>query len=41
MFAGVLLIAVAARWSPDRQFVHDLLCGTRLVDARHHPVPRA
>jgi uncharacterized RDD family membrane protein YckC len=41
MFAGVLLIAVAGRWSPDRQFVHDLLCGTRLVDARHHPVPRA
>ena len=41
MFAGVLLIAVAGRWSPDRQFVHDLICGTRLVDARHHPVPRA
>lgn len=41
MFAGVLLIAVAGRWSPDRQFIHDLLCGTRLVDARHHPVPRA
>lgn len=41
MFAGVLLIAVAARWSPGKQFVHDLICGTRLVDARHHPVPRA
>ena len=41
MFAGVLLIAVAGRWSPDRQFVHDLLCGTRLVDARHDPSPRA
>jgi len=35
MFAGLLLIAVAGRWSPDRQFIHDLLCGTRLVDARH------
>lgn len=41
MFAGVLLIAVVGRWSPDRQFIHDLLCGTRLVDARHDPSPRA
>ena len=35
IFAGVLLVAVVSRWSPDRQFIHDLLCGTRLVDARH------
>lgn len=34
---GVSLIAAAARWSPDRQFVHDLICGTRLVDCRPSP----
>lgn len=39
ILGGVALIAVAARWSPDRQFVHDLICGTRVVDARPHPQP--
>lgn len=34
MLGGVLAVAVAARWSPDQQFVHDLICGTRLVDVR-------
>lgn len=34
LFTGVMLIAVSSRWSPDRQFAHDLLCGTRLVDVR-------
>lgn len=37
ILAGVTLIAVAARWSPDRQFVYDLICGTRVVDARPRP----
>lgn len=40
LFAGVMLIAVASRWSPDRQFIHDLLCGTRLVDVRPPATPR-
>lgn len=39
MLGGVLLIACGARWSPDRQFVHDLICGTRLIDAK--PLPAA
>ena len=29
-----VLYAVSARLAPDRQFWHDVLCGTRLVDAR-------
>lgn len=29
--AGVLLYALLARLHPDRQFLHDRLCGTRLV----------
>ena len=37
LLGGVAIIAVAARWSPDRQFVHDLICGTRLVDCRPSP----
>ena len=37
MSGGVLLIATAARFSPDRQFLHDLICGTRIIDAKHHP----
>jgi uncharacterized RDD family membrane protein YckC len=39
---GVVLVAAAAHWSPDRQFVHDLICGTRLIDCRpapHGPKP--
>jgi hypothetical protein len=32
-----VVIAVAARFSPDRQFVHDLICGTRQVDCRPSP----
>lgn len=41
MCAGVLLIAAASRWSPDRQFIHDLLCGTRLVEVRPTAATRA
>jgi uncharacterized RDD family membrane protein YckC len=37
LLGGVLIITFAARWSPDRQFVHDLICGTRLVDIRVSP----
>lgn len=32
--AYVLAYALLARLHPQRQFLHDLLCGTRLVDAR-------
>jgi len=39
LLGGVLLVAAAARWSPDRQFVHDLICGTRLVDCKPRPAP--
>lgn len=34
---GVALYALLALASPDRQFWHDRLCGTRLVDARDEP----
>lgn len=46
VLGGIIVIATAARLSPQRQFVHDLVCGTRLVDTRatlapanpaHHP----
>ena len=37
LLGGVVVIAVAARFSPDRQFVHDLICGTRQVDCRPSP----
>jgi uncharacterized RDD family membrane protein YckC len=32
--AGVLAYAALARLHPSRQYFHDLLCGTRLVDVR-------
>lgn len=32
--AYVLAYAAVARLHPQRQFLHDVLCGTRLVDAR-------
>jgi uncharacterized RDD family membrane protein YckC len=46
VIVGVLTYAGLARLHPSRQFIHDLLCGTRLVDAgtargrmpRHEPV---
>lgn len=34
LVAGVLAYAGASRLHPQRQFLHDVLCGTRLVDAR-------
>jgi hypothetical protein len=38
--AGICAYALAARLHPDRQFLHDALCRTRLVDAPMPP-PRA
>jgi uncharacterized RDD family membrane protein YckC len=35
VLAGVLIYAAASWISPHRQFVHDVLCGTRIVDAPH------
>lgn len=35
--AGVVLYALSALLHPTRQFWHDALCGTRLVDARAEP----
>jgi uncharacterized RDD family membrane protein YckC len=32
--AGMLAYALLARLRADRQFLHDVLCGTQLVDAR-------
>lgn len=37
LVAWVLLWAGASRLRADRQFWHDALAGTRLVDAREHP----
>jgi uncharacterized RDD family membrane protein YckC len=34
MFVGVLAYAMLAWLHPQRQFLHDALCGTRLVDGR-------
>lgn len=35
--AGVLAYAATSRLHPQRQFLHDALCGTRLVDAPLKP----
>jgi uncharacterized RDD family membrane protein YckC len=37
---GVLAYASLARFLPGRQFLHDLACGTRLVDQRTLDTPR-
>jgi uncharacterized RDD family membrane protein YckC len=38
--AGMLAYALLARARADRQFLHDVLCGTRLVDTREvQPAP--
>lgn len=34
---GVALYALTSRLHPQRQFWHDELCGTRLIDTRHAP----
>jgi uncharacterized RDD family membrane protein YckC len=35
--AGVIGYALVARLHPQRQFLHDLICGTRLIDWRVAP----
>jgi uncharacterized RDD family membrane protein YckC len=32
--AGMAAYALLARMRPDRQFLHDVVCGTRLIDSR-------
>ena len=39
--AWVLVYGGLSRWLPDRQFAHDLLSGTRLVDTREEGSRRA
>ena len=41
LFAGVLAYAALAWLRPDRQFWHDVVCGTRLVDCKPAQVPKA
>jgi hypothetical protein len=37
---GVLAYAALSRLSPEGQFWHDMVCGTRLVDVRPAKPPR-
>lgn len=44
MAVGVVAYALLARLQPQRQFWHDVACGTRLIDSRrtpprHNPAP--
>lgn len=39
LLAGVLAYAAASWLHPQRQFLHDALCGTRIVDAPQPPRP--
>jgi uncharacterized RDD family membrane protein YckC len=41
VLAGAAAYAGLSRLHPERQFWHDVVCGTRLVDSRQFPVPRA
>lgn len=41
LLAGVLAYAALAWLRPDRQFWHDVVCGTRLVDCKPAPKPKA
>lgn len=40
LFVGVVVYALLARLHPDRQFFHDVLCGTRLITWRPALPPR-
>lgn len=40
LVAGVIAYALLTRWLPQRQFLHDRLCGTRLITWRPAPVKR-
>ena len=39
MLLGIAIYALLALAAPGRQFWHDIVCGTRLVDTRSEPVP--
>lgn len=39
LLVGVLTYAALTRLRPDRQFWHDAVCGTRLIDWRPAPLP--
>lgn len=39
VLAGIAAYAALVRLRPDRQFFHDALCGTRLIDWRPAPPP--
>lgn len=41
LIAGVVTYALLAHLHPQRQFLHDALCGTRLVSWQPQPLPRA
>lgn len=41
LLAGVLAYAALTWLRPDRQFWHDVVCGTRLVDCKPAPAPKA
>ncbi len=41
LFTGVLAYAALAWLRSDRQFWHDVICGTRLVDCKPAPAPKA
>lgn len=41
VFAGVVAYAALSRLNPQRQFWHDVVCGTRLVDVRPNKVAAA
>ena len=41
LLAGVLAYACLTWLRPDRQFWHDVVCGTRLVDCKPAPKPKA
>lgn len=40
VLTGAAAYAALSRLHPQRQFWHDVVCGTRLVDSRQFPVPR-
>lgn len=41
VFGWVLFYAALSRLHPQRQFLHDALCGTRLESRRPHPLAKA
>lgn len=41
LLAGVLAYAALAWLRPDRQYWHDVVSGTRLVDSKPQPLPKA